>query len=328
MDNIILKRLGIKIGHYTDQTNLKGTTVVIAEAGAQIGIDIRGSNTGTFNTPMYDAKGTADVVHAVILTGGSTFGLESISGVMQYLEERGIGNQTRAAIIPGVVGSVVYDLAVGDSKVRPGRKEGYKAAETASYENVDQGSIGAGTGTTVGKWFKGKKMKGGFGMGYTELPGGIIVGAFVVTNAIGDIINPVSNAFYMDQGGYALAQTNISEDVTKLSGLVATEPSNTTLAVIATNVSMDRRQLMKVSELAHDGMARAIFPVHTMMDGDVVFALSSKSGEQKTINDAWRGTITDVVGLAAQDALMKAIKNSIMHAESIDGFPSYRDYQS
>lgn len=324
MNQLILQKLGIKIGHYTDEINLTGTTVFVAEKGAHIGIDIRGSNTGTFNTPMYGPKGTAETMNSVVLTGGSTFGLESVLGAMQYLEEHGIGYITRAALIPGMVGAVIYDLAVGNGKVRPSRKEGYKAASIASYSNTKQGNIGAGIGATVGKWFKGKPMKGGFGMGATMLPDGIIVGAFVVTNSLGDVVNPSTGKFYSDVGGYDLGNKNIQQSVTKLNGLIDLTPRNTTLAVIATNIAMERRQLMKVAELAHDGMARAIFPVHTMMDGDVVFALSSLGGEYKSFLGSWSGTITDLVGIAAQDALMKAIKNSILNAEDIEGFPAYK----
>lgn len=324
MDKKILQKLGIKIGHYTDKKNLKGTSVFIAEKGASIGIDIRGSNTGTFNTPMYGIKGTAETVNCVVLTGGSTFGLESVLGAMQYLEEHKIGYMTRAALIPGMTGAVVYDLAVGNGKVHPGKQEGYKAASNASFNNLQQGNIGVGTGTTVGKWFKGKKMKGGFGIGLTKLPNDILVGAFVVTNSLGDIVNPLTGKFYADEGGYDLGKKNIKENIINLSGLINLSPKNTTLAVIAVNVAMDRRQLMKVAELAHDGMARAIFPVHTMMDGDVIFALSSLSGERKEFPKAWSGTLIDLIGIAAQDALMKAIKNSILQAKGIVGFPSYR----
>ena len=321
MDGKILQRLGIKIGHYTDKKNLTGTTVFIAEKGAHVGIDVRGSNTGTFNTPMYGIKGTAETVNGVVLTGGSTFGLESVLGAMQYLEEHRIGYMTRAALIPGMTGAVIYDLAVGNN-IRPGKKEGYLVAENASYNNLGQGNIGVGTGATTGKWFAGRKIKGGFGMGLTTLPEDIMVGAFVVTNSLGDIVNPETNKFYCDEGGWSLDNKKMTADVEKLSGLM--KMSFTTLAVIATNVVMDRRQLIKVAELAHDGMARAVFPVHTMMDGDTIFALSSLSGDRKEFPKAWSGTMIDVVGIAAQDALMKAIKNSVLHAESIEDFPAYK----
>lgn len=324
MDSKALKKLGIKIGHYTDAKNLKGTTIFIAEKGAEIGIDIRGSDTGSFNTHVYGPKGTSDTVNGIVLTGGSTFGLESVFGLMKYLEENKIGAFTRAAIIPNITGAAIYDLGVGNSKKRPGKMEGYAAAKNASYSNLAQGNVGVGTGATTGKWFKGKPLKGGFGMSVTSLPNGIIVAAFVVTNSVGDVVNPDTKKFYCDDGNFDLEKKNISEDIEKLYKLKKLRGKNTTLAVVATNVAMDRIQLMKVAELAHDGMARAIFPVHTMFDGDIVFALSSLSGERKTFPKTWKIALTDVVGLGAQEALMKAIKNSIIHAKTIDKFPSYK----
>lgn len=323
MDEAVLKKIGIKIGHYTDKMNLTGVTTIIADNGANIGLDIRGSSTATFNTPMYEHLGTSDTVNAVVLTGGSTFGLESVFGVMQYLEEKNIGRQIDESVIPSVTGAVIYDLIVGNPR-RPGKREGYQAAKNASYKNIMQGNIGAGTGATIGKWFKGKRMKGGFGMAMTKFPDDIIVCAFVVLNALGDIVDPQTNKFYVDEGGYDLNNKNITEDVTKLSGLYASSPTNTTLAVIATNLALDRKQLTKIAGLAHDGMARAVFPVHTTQDGDVVFALSSLSGERKAFPKARNATLTDVVGLGAQDSLAKAIKNAVLNAESIENFPSYK----
>lgn len=325
MKRDILERLGIKIGHYTDKKHLTGTSVFIAEKGAIVGIDIRGSNTGTFNTPAFSPKAISQWIHAVVLTGGSTYGLESAIGVMEALEEKKIGNKTRAAIIPATTGAVIYDIAVGNSTVRPGKKEGRLAAENASYKNLKQGNIGVGTGATVGKWLKGKKMKGGFGMDFTELPGGIIVAAFVVTNSVGDMVNPQTGEFYFDSGGFDLKDKKIDKMPSGLWGLMDTTPSNTTLAVIATNVALGKNQLSKVAELAHDGMARAVFPVHTMMDGDVIFALSSLSGEKKKLKDTMPFTAIDIIGLAAADALGKAIKNSILHAKGISSFPSFKD---
>ncbi|MDQ3099077.1 MAG: P1 family peptidase [bacterium] len=320
----ILQRLGVKIGHYTDTNNLTGTTVFLTEKWAVLGYDIMGSNTATFDLPAYSQKAASFWVNSVVLTGGSTFGLESIFGVMQNLEEKGIGVETRAGVIPGVVGAVIYDLAVGNDKVRPGKKDGYTAVQNASYDNVQQGNIGVGIGATTGKWFKGKKIKGGFGIGVTTLPGDIIVAAFVVTNSVGDIVNPRTGKFYFDEGHFDLEDKLITEDLTGITGTMDLNSKNTTLAVIATNVSLYQHQLMKVAELANDGMSRSIFPVHTMMDGDVVFALSSFSGESKKLDNANEITVTDMIGIAGADALGKAIKNSLLHAEAIDGFPVFR----
>src|SRR5205823_14642490 len=198
----------------------------------------------------------------------------SVFGVMQYLEEHKIGNTTRAAIVPSVTGAVIYDLGVGNASSRPRKKEGYTATSNASFENLAQGNIGVGTGATCGKWFKGKRMKGGFGIATVYLPVDIIVTAFVVTNSVGDVANPDSGKFYVDDGGYYQGEILLTEDMDKLTGLMdvdALSRTNTTLSVIATNVALENDQLMKVAELGHDGIARAIFPAHTMMDGDIVF---------------------------------------------------------
>lgn len=166
---------------------------------------------------------------------------------------------------------------------------------------------------------KGRRIKGGFGFGVTALPGDIYVGAFVVTNAIGDVVNPRTKEFYLEKGDYNLNKRHITENIKELFSLFS---MNTTLAVIATNVALEKNQLTKVAELTHDGMARAIFPVYTMMDGDAVFALSSHSGERKKLPGVSYITVIDMVGIAAQDVLMKAIKNSLLYAEGIGGFPA------
>ncbi len=316
-----LARVGIEIGHYTDKENLTGITVLIAREGADIGIDIRGSSTGSINTHAYgDAKSARKLIHGIVLSGGSSYGLESVYGVMQYLEEQEVGSRISTGVIPGITGAVIYDLEVGTSK-RPGKKEGYEAAKNASFEELGEGNIGVGTGATTGKWIAGKHVKGGFGMAEVELPYGILVCAFVVTNSVGDVINPQTEKFYADSGGYDLSKKNIPKD---LKSLIEGNPFNTTLAVIATNVKLERDQLLKVAELAHDGMARSVYPAHTMMDGDIIFALSSRSGERKNIPSISITTLTDLIGLGAADALTKAIKNSILHAKSIEDFPAYK----
>lgn len=303
----ILRKIGIKIGHCTNNNDLTGVTVFIAEKGAEIGIDIRGSSTGTLNTPAYDPKSSGKIVHAVTLTGGSIFGLESAFGVLEYLEEQGIGNTKFGnKAIPGITGAVIYDLGVGTER-RPTKQSGYEAAVNSSYSNLIQGNIGVGTGATIGKWFDGEKTKGGFGIATKTLASDIIIAAFVVTNAMGDIVqrdNPDGNRRNSWYDEMSL------EKFKKFSGLLDLASQNTTLAVIATNVRMNKIQLMKVAELAHDGMARSIYPVHTNLDGDVIFALSSLAGEriEPPLEDI---VLVDLIGLAAADALLEAIENSV-----------------
>lgn len=307
----LLKKVGIKIGHYTNPKDLSGVTVFIAESGAEIGIDIRGSGTGTLNTPAFDPKSAGKIVHAVVLTGGSIFGLESAFGVLEYLEAHGIGNRRSGRLIPGITGAVIHDLKEGND-YRPTKENGFAAARNSSYDNEMQGNIGVGTGATTGKWLKGKKRKGGFGISVKILAKDIIVAAFVVTNAIGDVNERRAGAHTLgNENGYQkLTSINDPEQFKRLSGLLDFSPQNTTLGVIATNVKLNKTQLMKVAELTHDGMARAIYPVHTSLDGDIVFALSSLDGEriEPPMPDT---TMVDLVGVAAADALEEAIYNSV-----------------
>jgi L-aminopeptidase/D-esterase-like protein len=318
----LLQKLGIKIGHYTDEDNLTGLTIFIAEGGADLGIDIRGSNTGTFNTPIFDAKAAWSEAHAVALTGGSTFGLSSAVGAMKELAKNGIGSETRAGIIPGATGAVIYDIAVGQN-VSPSEAEGMQAVQNASDDLPDIGNVGVGTGATLGKWYKGTFMKGGFGVGVSYLPHDIVVAAFTVVNALGDAVNPVSKKFYSASGGYEQASENLGDSLEHLAGTMDMS-GNTTLTVIATNAAMDKNQLMKVAEFTHDGYARALHPIHTNMDGDVVFAMSSKDGDRITTK-ALDQTITDMVGIAAQDAVVKAINNAVTSAKAVGDIKSCRD---
>ncbi len=320
----LLKRLGISIGHYTDQENLTGLTTFLSKSGADIGIDIRGSNTGTFNTPAFEPKAAAKIAHAVVLTGGSTFGLSSAVGVMKALVKQGIGNKTRAGLIPGTTGAVIYDIAVGKN-ISPSEKEGEKAVENASMNLPKEGNIGVGTGATVGKWYKGRFMKGGFGIGVSYLPQNIIVAAFTVTNALGDIVNPISKKFYSKSGEYNQVPQTFGKKIDHLTGTMDLT-GNTTLTVIATNAAMSKYQLMKVAEFTHDGYARAINPIHTNMDGDVVFAISSRDGERIEL-DTPEITITDMVGMAAQDAVVQAINNSIRKAKTAGDIKALSDFE-
>lgn len=322
----LLERLGIKIGHYTDEENLTGVTAFIAAQAADIGIDIRGSNTGTFNTPAFEPKAAGKAAHAVVLTGGSTFGLASAVGVMEELVDQGIGNKTRAGLIPGTTGAVIYDIAVG-TNTHPKIEEGRKAVQAASGELPDQGSVGVGTGAVVGKWFKGKLMKGGFGIGVAHLPHDLIVAAFTVTNSLGDIINPISGEFYSESGMHHAIHSDFGDSLEHLTATMDLS-GNTTLTVIATNVAMEKEQLMKVAELTHDGYARAIHPIHTNMDCDAVFAISSRSGERKMLPKINPLTLVDFIGIGAQEAVVKAINNSILLATGIEGFPALSEESS
>lgn len=297
-----LEKLGVKIGHYTNINALTGATCFIMEDGADIGIDIRGSDTGTINTPAYDTKGAKKLVKAIVLTGGSTFGLESSIGVMDYLHS------------PSIVGAVIYDRFIGKDE-RPHIIDGYNMAKNANYNNMMQGNIGVGTGATTGKWEHGKHIKGGFGLSIKEIDDNTYIGAFVVTNSLGDVVNPKTNEFYSECGKYT---SNYIISKNRKRG------TNTTLAVIVTNIEMSREELMKVSELAHDGMARAIYPVHTNYDGDVIFSVSPHSNN-RVKSDMKRIDLINFVGTCSSNLLIEAINNSIKNASSIENFPSYND---
>ena len=302
-----LEKLGIKIGHYTNAESLTGATVIIPDNGADIGIDVRGSDTGTINIPAYDIKGADKTVEAIVLTGGSTAGLECSIGVMDYLKS------------PSVVGAVIYDRKVGKDE-RPHLKDGFEMAKNSNYTNLQQGNIGVGTGATTGKWIYKNRLKGGFGISIKEICDNAYVGAFVVTNSIGDVVNPITKEFYSQSGKYSFS--NYYEK--NFGGNPIERGTNTTLAVIVTNVEMNREELIKVSELAHDGMARAIYPVHTNWDGDVIFSISPHCKNRIKLN-LNSFDLVNYIGIVASDALVEAINSSIKNAKSIENFPAYSD---
>lgn len=302
-----LEKLGIKIGHYTNKDGITGATVIIPDNGADIGIDVRGSDTGTINIPAYEIKGADKTVEAIVLTGGSTAGLECSIGVMDYLKS------------PSVVGAVIYDRKVGKD-VRPHLQDGFEMAKNASYNNLEQGNIGVGTGATTGKWIYKNRIKGGFGISIKEISDNAYIGAFVVTNAVGDIVNPITKEFYSESGKYCF-----NNYYNKNFGNKKIERgSNTTLGVIVTNIEMTREELIKVSELAQDGMARAIYPVHTNWDGDVIFSISPHSKNRIKL-DLNSFDLVNYIGIAASDILIEAINNGVKNADSIGDFVAYKD---
>ena len=302
-----LEKLGIEIGHYTNKDGVTGATVIIPDNGADIGIDVRGSDTGTINIPAYEIKGADKTVEAIVLTGGSTAGLECSIGVMDYLKS------------PSVVGAVIYDGKIGKD-VRPHLQDGFEMAKNASYNNLEQGNIGVGTGATTGKWIYKNRIKGGFGISIKEISDNAYIGAFVVTNAIGDVINPITKEFYSESGKYCF-----NNYYNKNFGNKKIERgSNTTLGVIVTNIEMTREELIKVSELAQDGMARAIYPVHTNWDGDVIFSISPHSKNRIKL-DLNSFDLVNYIGIAASDILIEAINNGVKNADSIGDFVAYKD---
>jgi L-aminopeptidase/D-esterase-like protein len=304
---------GILVGHGTDSSALTGCTVVLCGSEAVGGVDVRGSATGSVELDALNPGHVAPYVHAIVLSGGSAFGLEASSGVRSALEKRGIGFDAGVARVPIVPGAILFDLAIGKADVRPGREMGDKAVAAASSDAVAEGNVGAGTGATVGKIFGMKQaMKSGIGSASLTLGSGVMVAALVAVNALGDVIDPKT--------GQIVAGARLSpgsrEFVNSAAALQhgaggAAFRGNTTLAVVATNARLDRVQINKVAALAGLGVARTISPVNTMSDGDMTFALSLGK-ESATV---------DAVGAAAAEALATAVLRAVRAAKTAGGVP-------
>lgn len=326
MHNAITDVPSIKVGQVAHTSGMTGVTVILVEQGAICAADVRGSNPGTLHTDAMDPLMANRSVQAVCLAGGSLWGLAAAFGVMRYLEERGLGVETRAARLPVVPAAVVYDLAVGDPKARPSPEDGYSAAQIARPGPVDQGNAGCGTGATTGKGILGIPLKGGVGTASVALPGGVIVGALAVVNSVGDVVHPITGELYATHGGFDSVPP-MPELGTGLRDSPSLEGENTTLGVVATNARLDKTQLRKVAQVAHNALARAIRPIHTTRDGDTIFALAVQEGAAKAPG-IWWGEAIDIVATAAEDALLRAVVAALLHAQSVPGFPSYKDWRA
>ena len=253
--------VGIKVGHYTNLKAVTGCTVILCEEGAVAGVDVRGSAPGTRETDLLRPINLVEKVHAVLLSGGSTFGLNAAQGVMQYLEERGVGYDTTVAKVPVVPAAVLYDLDIGNEKVRPGPEEGYSACLNASSSEMGEGCIGAGTGATVGKLLGTKQStKGGLGMASEKTVNNVIVTAIIAVNAVGDVIDPkTGNILAGTRRTDGRTFANSAKVLRKLGlGWHGELPVNTTIGAIITNASLNKEQINKVVQMAQDGVARAI----------------------------------------------------------------------
>ena len=311
---------GVKVGHFTDPRRPTGVTVVLVERGAVCGVDVRGGAPGTRETDLLDPLNLVDRVHAVVLSGGSAFGLDAASGVMRFLEEKGIGFETVGGRVPIVPAAVLFDLALGDPKVRPDAAAGYQAARVASAGPVAEGNAGAGAGATVGKLFGfGSAMKSGVGSASIRLPNGAVVAALVAVNGVGDVVDPrtgrpLAGARTADGRGLRGAMSALAAGSpvgAPLSG------QNTTIGVVATNVTLSKAQANKVAQMAHDGLARTIAPVHTPWDGDTLFALST--GEVRVASPDL------VVGSLAAEVIAVAVLRAVRAARGLPGLPAAGD---
>ncbi len=306
---------GLKVGHFTDARRPTGCSVVLCETGATAGVAVRGTSPGTRETDLLDPSNAVEQVHAVLLTGGSAFGLAAADGVMRWLEEHGHGLRVGAACVPIVPAAVLFDLWVGDGRIRPDARAGYTACDAASTTCTAQGNVGAGAGATVGKLFgPGRAMKGGIGMASLCVDG-ITVAALVAVNAIGDVVDPRSGRILAG----ALAddgRTPLDIRASICSGRWPAKPSAeppagmaTTIGVIGTDAVLTKAQARQLASVAHDGLARSINPVHTVSDGDTLFALAT-GASGRAMHLSWLGTL-------AAEVTARAVVNAVCHARGL-----------
>src|SRR5580658_2360048 len=313
---------GVKVGHFTEPGRPTGCTVLLFEKGATAGVDVRGGSPGTRDTELLNPVNTVQQVQGLLLSGGSAFGLEAASGVMRYLEEHRLGYAVGDVVVPIVPGAILYDLEIGDSKIRPTAESGYKACQAATNERVAEGNVGAGAGAAIGKMFGPKQaMKSGLGSASIRVGNtGIVVGAIVPVNAVGDVLDPktgqiIAGARKADGSGFVDSMARIREGYS-----VRSDGANTTIGVVATNIALDKAQATKVAQMAHDGLARAIYPVHTPSDGDTIFAVATGAVAARANHGA--------IGALAADMMAQAVLRAVMNARGIAGLPSYSDLKS
>lgn len=316
---------GIAVGHFTDSRRPTGCSVVLARGGAVAGVDVRGAAPGTRETDLLAPSNLVERVHAVMLAGGSAFGLAAADGAMRWLEEQGVGLDVRFATVPLVPAAVLFDLPLGDARIRPDAAAGYAACAAASHDVPAQGNVGAGAGAMVGKVFgAARAMKGGIGTASVRVDG-VTVGALVAANPLGDVVDPATGrvvAGARTADGRALLDTRHA----LLAG-EAPRPilagTNTTLAVIATDAAITKPQAHRLAQAGHDGLARTINPVHTMSDGDTVFALATGLAQAPA-----PGMM--VLATMAAEAVARAVLQAVWAAEAVSAgdlrLPAARDF--
>ena len=307
---------GIKIGHYTDKKAATGCTVILCEQGAVVGVDVSGSSPGTRETDLLRPGNLVEKAHAVVLSGGSAFGLDAAAGVMKYLEERGFGYQTSAGTVPIVPAAIVFDLNIGDSKIRPGANEGYQACLAATNGKVAEGCVGAGTGATVGKILGMERaVKSGLGTASQRIAGDVVVAALMVVNAVGDVIEPGAGKILAgprrpDGRGFLSTSQLWKGDFKELVPTL-----NTVIGAVATDAKLSKTEANKLACVAQVGIARTIDPCHTMYDGDALFTLSL--GEKEADLSA--------LGAAAAEVVAEAIARAVQKAKTLAGVPAAKD---
>ena len=311
---------GIRVGHHTLTERPTGCTVVLVEGDAVGGVSQRGGAPGTRETDLLSPLNMVDKVNAVVLSGGSAFGLDAASGVVRWLEERGVGWPTAAGRVPIVTGAILFDLGVGNAKIRPAADCGYRAAQAANDRPSTEGSIGAGAGATIGKLGGGRPMKAGIGSAAIRLPDGLIVAAIVAVNAVGDVIDPATGRIVAGVRGTDGRLADARRLLRSGQGNARPQPGeNTTIGVVATNARLTKAQANRMALMADDGYARAIYPSHTEADGDTIFALAT---------GRWDGSPSiTAIGALAADAMAQAVVRAATQATGLPDIPAARDLE-
>jgi L-aminopeptidase/D-esterase-like protein len=316
---------GIRVGHAQDEEALTGCTVILCVKGAVGGVDQRGGAPGTRQTDALYPMHLVQKVHAIVLAGGSAFGLDSATGVVRYLEELGVGFDVRVARVPIVPAAILFDLGLGRANRRPDAAMGYQACLNASRHPTAQGNAGAGMGATVGKILGiNQAMKSGIGTASLEIGHGVVVGAIVAVNAFGDIIDPQNGQIIAGARQVKTEEGNggdkeaFADTLQVMKSMVAGgelkfgRRGNTVIGVVATNARLNKEQANKVAQMAHDGLARTVRPAHTMVDGDTIFALSTGN----------RKVDVTIVGAFAAEAFSQAILRAVLAAQPAAGLPA------
>jgi L-aminopeptidase/D-esterase-like protein len=324
LNNAITDVPGIEVGHAQNDDALTGCTVILCRKGAVAGVDVRGGAPGTRETDLLNPINLVEKVHAVMLAGGSAYGLDAASGAMRYLEEHKIGFNTGAARVPIVPAAILYDLSIGRADVRPDAAMGYQACVNASDGAVTEGNAGAGTGASVGKIFGQKQaMKAGLGSASMSVGSGLIVGALAVVNAFGDVVDPKTGGIVAGvrstkigplQLGAPAYFANTMELMRSFVGrtvLTFATRANTVLGIVAANVALTKTEMTKVAQMAQDAIARTIRPAHSMLDGDTIFALAT-GGKKADVS---------TVGAFAAEVLAEAIVRAVRMSASAGDLP-------
>lgn len=310
----------LRVGHAILSDGLSGCTVVLPRNGATAGVDVRGGAPATCGTDTLNPLNLVHRVHGIFFSGGSSFGLSVAEGVKRYLSERGVGFNAGHALVPIVAGGMIFDLGVSAADRHPDAVLGYEACLNASEAPVEEGSVGAGLGATVGKLHGLRRgMKGGLGSACLEAPTGVQVGALMVVNAFGNVVEPMGGRILAGcrESAESLRILDAEEEIRNLTRLQGfPEGEHTVVGVVATNVRLSKTQLTKVAQMAHDGLARTIFPAHTLYDGDTIFALSCGGGPDAEVS---------IIGALAAQATAQAVVRAVKRAWAVNQLPGYLD---